>query len=118
MRSLVLHIGTEKTGTTSIQRFLIQNLEPLKSQGIWIPTTLGVRGHRLLPMLALAEGTSNDLFSAEGLADPGQRGQAKQVWLKSFREEVLASGDSRWIISSEFLQSRLTSDSEIKCLAD
>jgi hypothetical protein len=118
MRSLTLHIGTEKTGTTSIQRFLTQNLEPLKSQGIRIPTTLGVQGHRLLPMLALAEGKSSDLFAAEGLAGSGQRSQAKQAWLKAFREEALASGNSRWIISSEFLQSRLTSDFEVKCLAD
>jgi hypothetical protein len=118
MRSLILHIGTEKTGTTSIQRFLSKNLEPLKSQGIWTPTTLGVQGHKFLPMMFLADGTSNELFLLEGLSSSGQRSQAKQAWLKAFREEVLASGDSRWIISSEFLQSRLTSDSEVKCLAD
>lgn len=40
MRSkrLLIHIGTEKTGTTSIQQFLNRNAAVLESRGIWYPT--------------------------------------------------------------------------------
>jgi hypothetical protein len=36
-----LHIGTDKTGTTSIQRFLRSNREMLKAQGYYFPLSLG-----------------------------------------------------------------------------
>lgn len=37
MPELFLHIGTHKTGTTSVQRFFAQNREPLRQLGIWYP---------------------------------------------------------------------------------
>lgn len=37
MPELLLHIGTHKTGTTSIQRFCSQNRKRLRRQGIWYP---------------------------------------------------------------------------------
>lgn len=37
MARLILHIGTHKTGTTSIQRGLSRNREALKEKGIWYP---------------------------------------------------------------------------------
>ncbi len=35
--TIYLHIGTHKTGTTSIQRYLSQNRDALAAQGIWYP---------------------------------------------------------------------------------
>ena len=35
---LILHIGTHKTGTTALQRFLHSNREPLAVQGIHYAT--------------------------------------------------------------------------------
>lgn len=37
-RRLLIHIGTEKTGTTSIQHFLHRNAGLLEAKGIWYPT--------------------------------------------------------------------------------
>lgn len=37
MQKLLLHIGTHKTGTTSIQRFLSSNRAALRGQGLWYP---------------------------------------------------------------------------------
>ncbi|WP_018302590.1 hypothetical protein [Wenxinia marina] len=37
MSRLVLHIGTHKTATTSIQRFLRRNAETLAGRGVWYP---------------------------------------------------------------------------------
>jgi hypothetical protein len=47
MGRLILHIGTHKTGTTSIQRGLSRNREVLKENGIWYPNydLIDKRGH-------------------------------------------------------------------------
>lgn len=37
-RRLLIHIGTEKTGTTSIQHFMHRNAATLEARGIWYPT--------------------------------------------------------------------------------
>lgn len=39
MRTLHVHIGTHKTGTTSIQVFLRQNAEAFRRCGVYVPTT-------------------------------------------------------------------------------
>lgn len=41
----ILHIGTEKTGTTSIQEFLHANRTDLLEQGFYIPRSMGRREH-------------------------------------------------------------------------
>lgn len=51
-KKLILHVGTPKTGTTSIQEFLRVNAKVLSRQGITVPTHLG-SNHVLLPVLAL-----------------------------------------------------------------
>ncbi|MEK8017304.1 MAG: hypothetical protein VSS75_010580 [Candidatus Parabeggiatoa sp.] len=38
MRTLTLHIGTHKTGSTSLQGFLFRNKERLRAQGYYFPT--------------------------------------------------------------------------------
>jgi len=40
---LYLHIGTMKTGSTTLQRTLLENLHPLSRQGVALPTLLGER---------------------------------------------------------------------------
>ena len=44
MKTLYLHIGTPKTATSSIQKFLAQNREVLESKGYVFPKSL----HRYL----------------------------------------------------------------------
>ena len=59
---LVLHIGTEKTGTTSIQEFLKKNMVRLRENGVYIPQSpmVGYGNHRWIPLIA-----NNDDFSDE-----------------------------------------------------
>ena len=41
----ILHIGTEKTGTTSIQKFLATNRTLLKANGVLYPLSPGKVNH-------------------------------------------------------------------------
>ena len=110
MPSLILHIGTAKTGTTSIQHFLCENRQALASQGFFVPSFLGVGpNHRWLPLLAQDEGTEDGFTTRQGLHTSPQRlrdGRASKRM--ELRQTAAATAESTWIISSEQLQSRLT----------
>lgn len=49
MKTVYIHIGTFKTGTTSIQQFLKDNRARLENRGIYVPTTQ-VLAHHPLPL--------------------------------------------------------------------
>ena len=44
----ILHIGTEKTGTTLIQNWLYANQEALSEQGVFLSEQLGKTNNRLI----------------------------------------------------------------------
>ncbi len=47
-RDLILHIGTSKTGSTSIQKVLARQRRALRTQGIVYPRSPGSERHELL----------------------------------------------------------------------
>jgi hypothetical protein len=49
---IVLHIGAEKTGTTSIQEFLYVNRERFRAKGVFFPESVGVKNNTRLTLLA------------------------------------------------------------------
>ena len=62
--NLILHIGTEKTGTTSIQKFLKKNIDQLGRNGVFVPRTpmLDSGNHRWVPLFANNDGFSDDFI--------------------------------------------------------
>ena len=117
-RNLTLHIGTEKTGTTSIQNFLDINYLNLKEQGISIPRSLCYSesfNHRWAAIIAYNKNRNDDntkdLFKS-------QEDRSKQIQekIKEFKSEVNSDPSNSWIISSEHLQSRLSTKEEINRL--
>ena len=105
MSRLLLHIGFDKTGTTSIQRFLFEHRRPLSRRGlIYAPPTqpnypYEAINHELLTSLLLPP----DLIPPFAKAAFGSAEAAKSAalrWLKSVRD--LRS--RRWrelVVSSE-----------------
>lgn len=115
-----LHIGTEKTGTTSIQNFLQHNCARLKRQRIAYPQSVGKTNHRGLSALCLDPHKNDDHFQSLGIMDAAQKTRwqregvrALQSELDSFRGEV-----DEVVFSSEHLHSRLTNKAEVQRLQD
>jgi hypothetical protein len=112
---LLLHIGTEKTGTTSIQAFLALNRDRLLEHGVLVPESLGRRNHRLLPAIAMDDDHLDDLFKLQQLGRLEDRQAAKARWLEEFEAEIKGAAEHvhTVIISSEQLHSRLQRTREI-----
>ena len=105
MQTCFLHIGSEKTGTTSIQRYCAQNRDSLLADGFWYPNAgawEGANVHKRLSDAALV----GDIPEESDLSI-------------EFRDEykaAAASGATRAIISSEFFHSRFRNEAAISRL--
>lgn len=119
MKKITLHIGAEKTGTTSIQAFLGMNKDLLSKQGIYIPDFLASgnnpknQNHRKLPVMALNPGKHDDFFIFHNLSDLHKRKSAVEKWKAELLLAASESTYSKWVVSSEHMQSRLTSVEEV-----
>jgi hypothetical protein len=118
-RNLVLHIGTTKTGTTSIQHVLSHNRPALLSQGTCYPTAPGGAQHTLLAyavMTNIAMRDRQETVLWQGMA-PDDR-------IAHFRNEfdaemkALPANINQVILSSEFIYIFLRSSGEVKALHD
>ncbi len=112
MTDCVLHIGSEKTGTTSIQSTLAANRERLLSRGILYPRSLGERIHARAYAYA-SEGPQDEIKTQSGLEGPGSLAAYRAGLEDQLAEEVAGAKPLKIIVSNEHLSSRLLSISEI-----
>lgn len=116
----ILHIGTEKTGTSSVQRFLSANREALAQRGILYPTSPGLQVHEKLAAYAAADEKRDDLRIANNIGDLSDLIEFRA----RFESELDAELDRRQnarrvntvIFSSEHCHSRLETLDEIVTL--
>ncbi|THD76936.1 hypothetical protein E7681_03585 [Thalassobius vesicularis] len=113
---LTLHIGTEKTGTTTIQRFMYVNRVGLAEHGILVPMSPGKINQRKLPVIAYNPDRTDEFIKQQKLNGPVVRSEAIKRWWDEFREEVAHFNGQRVLVSSEHFQSRLRSREEIERL--
>jgi len=118
IKTLYLHIGTEKTGTTTLQAFLNKSRNALAGQGIAYPKSPGLFNHRKLITYCLDNTHVDDAIRNENLIDLAKREEWRSNFIKDFINEMIDL--SRWattvVISSEHGHSRLVSISEIQRL--
>ncbi|MDF2096141.1 hypothetical protein [Aquibaculum arenosum] len=106
---VILHIGTEKTGTKTLQRTLVDNRKALRAQGIRYLTTPGRVEARALAAAALCTDLADDYLNQLGV----QGREARQAFRAEVRQETrktlkaLPSDVDRVVISSEHFHSRL-----------
>jgi len=112
---LYLHIGTEKTGTTSVQNFFAAHREVLQKHGILYPRSVGRENHRALAVLAQNR-TGTALWEKLGIRDTGEFVRFRQEVEVSLADELAAGGAPKTIMSNEHCSSRLRSDAEVEAL--
>lgn len=112
---LTLHIGTEKTGTTSIQEFLVNNRQLLSDFNIYSPQSLSYRfgqgNHVLLPFMISPESFEHDIWIG-GRQWIGKGRQLNYFLSRARRKLALefenaSHSSAHWVISSELLHSRI-----------
>lgn len=106
---LVLHLGTEKTGSSAIQRWLQLQRPWLASQEWAVPRALGEPEHWRFPLLFYDQDQADDLTARAGLdsLSAAEKLALRQRWCAALDAELQATPPSTWIISSEHLHSRL-----------
>jgi tetratricopeptide (TPR) repeat protein len=113
-RRAILLIGTEKTGTTTLQHFLAANRERLAERGFRYPGFCGSPNHTGLAAYALDPGKSDPLrapFSADAPADvPSMRARLHAAAAAEL------TGEATTIFCSEHCHSRLTTAEEVATL--
>ena len=120
--NLILHIGTEKTGTTSIQKFLKKNIDQLRRNGVYVPQTpmLGNGNHRWVPLFANNDAFSDDFIIAQQFKSDEDRRERVYNKRRQFMDECQSAANAcnTFILSSEHFQSRLRTAEEIQRLRD
>ena len=114
----VLHIGTEKTGSTALQSFLNDHREQLSRRGIHFCASMGQRNNRLLAQAMMRAWRSDDFFQQRGMTDVRARKAWRRSVMASFRQEVasVSAHHHTFLISSEHFHSRLAARGEISML--
>jgi hypothetical protein len=123
MRKAVIHIGTEKTGTTSIQASLRELRDALPAHGFAYPSSPGERNHIRLAIYALGGGAgSRGLVLREARVRGTEEGVAD--WLPKRLGAELAELPERVhtvVFSNEHLHSRIRTEegvARLKALLD
>jgi hypothetical protein len=116
---LTIHIGTTKTGSTSIQAFLAANRDALAAQGVLYPLDLGPQHHVNATVAALSYGKSPDLLRFCKITDNEAHDAFRVETAAAFQRQLAQSSTVKHaIISSEHLHSRCTAPQDIQRFRD
>ena len=110
----ILHIGTEKTGSTSLQSFLHQNADLLANQSFRFPTLLDQQNHFALVMAArdFADETVAPMKAAIGIDKPLDFVAFQQRLRRELRTCVQDAETDTLLLTSEHLHQLLTTHAQ------
>lgn len=123
----LLHIGTEKTGSTSLQKFFGVNHRALQDSGYFVPRSLApasedaILNHSRLATLSMGDHRfADDLRSEEGVVDgPALNPYRRSVFAALCREvAAVPAGCHTLVLSNEHCHSRLETVEEVRNLWD
>ena len=116
----ILHIGTEKTGSTSLQHFLSLNRLKLLKEGIAYTKTLGKTANNGICLLSYPLNRRDNLTENIKVISDTDFRIKQQKLKKRFKNEikkiVKIKRVEKFIISSELIQSRLTTEKDVQKL--
>jgi hypothetical protein len=117
-KTIYIHIGTEKTGSTALQAVSGVNRKALSRHGILYPAVPGDRNHIRLTLFAADGPKTVNLRRLAGLASNASFTNFRAKFAEELRIEIEESRCTRIYLSNEHLSSRLVSKKEIIRLAD
>ena len=115
MKQVIVHIGTEKTGTTTLQEFLHINKTFLKDRGVSVLESPGKMNNIKLPVYCMDLNRLDGRIMGLGLTTEHEW----KIWKDNFKTDLeqelngLENEINTVIISSEHFHSRLIHPSEI-----
>ncbi|MEO0621659.1 MAG: hypothetical protein AAF183_05465 [Pseudomonadota bacterium] len=113
MPTAILHIGTEKTGTSSLQAFFKENRAALNQRGFHYPSWPGHINHTGLAAFAAADAVRDDLRIDLGVDDAASLATLRERLAAEAAAETAAHAGRTHIFSNEHCSSRLTTPEEI-----
>lgn len=114
---IVVHIGTEKTGTSSLQEWLHANDATLIENGIFYSRCMDRPVNRGIMVYARDADRPDDNFILKGISTVEQHARFQAELEKALAVEMKKArqaGCTTYVISSEHLHSRLFTDEMIK----
>jgi hypothetical protein len=115
---LYLHIGTEKTGTTSVQKFFRVNRDLLAEHAVLYPITPGNQKHQRLAVAALQLSKLGEMRKAFGVKTHDEARKFRDDLVNNLTAEFSRKPYESVVISSEHLSSRVLDDEEVQWLKD
>ena len=112
-QKLFLHIGTEKTGTTTLQTLFSDNRARMAETGVLYPRIPGPVNHVGAALYALDLEDRPDLRSSLGLQTTAELAAYRNGFVETLSREAATSGCDAVLISNEHLSSRLTQKPQI-----
>lgn len=108
----ILHIGVEKTGTTSIQKFIYQNEVRLKKGGLCL--LHGFQKNNNLEFVQYFKLSLDDWAASKGIQNQKQKRKYFLTFKGKFLAELERAPTSNFLITSEHFSSRLTNPAELR----
>ncbi|MBC8207165.1 MAG: hypothetical protein H8E68_08470 [Kiritimatiellaeota bacterium] len=105
---IILHVGTEKTGTTSIQSVLGASYGELLEKGILFPQSIGAPSHINLTACALENQPTHPIRKLLKIEDPVEFINFKTNTLTNIKNEIQKTKPSQIIISDEHINVHLS----------
>jgi hypothetical protein len=109
-----LHIGTQKTGTTSLQNFLSANRERLLERGFLYPTAPGGVNHVGLTAYSRDDEEIDLIRKRCGIESSADVKAYRRKLARQLRHEIEAYRPQTIILSNEHLSARLHAHAEIR----
>ena len=107
MKKIILHIGVEKTGTTSIQSALAHDRDRLVTRGILYPRLFGSENHMEIPVHAMNDEINDELRQNELAKADCSLHDYRERLVERLGSEIAQSDCDTLLLSNEHCHSRL-----------
>lgn len=114
---LILHLGTEKSGTTALQTWLHHNTLELQHQGVWICQSFEIPNHFGIVVMGAGLEAWPDLLNPVAVHDEGSLARYTKLKLRELDEEIESArhaGCHSFLVTSEHLHSRIRNPEQAK----